>query len=775
MSSPPIQTLTATHWGTYQVQVENHRVTAIQPFSRDRDPSPIGQSLLDTVDDPLRIRQPMVREGYLRHGPRRPTTNRGAEPFVAVDWNTALDLVAREIDRVRQQYGNQAIYAGSYGWASAGRFHHAQSQLRRLLNLLGGFTHAVNTYSDAAAEVIVSHVLGSLKELHDQASGWDVLAEHCQLMVMFGGMPLRNAQVDPGGVGSHDTRYWLERCRARGTRFVNLSPMASDAADFLDAQWLPLRPNSDTAVMLGLAHTLVSENLHDRDFLHRYCVGFQRFLPYLLGETDGQVKDAEWAAGLSELPAESIRGLAREMAAKRTLISLSLSVQRVEHGEQPYWMAITLAAMLGQMGLPGGGFSTGMSALHGIGNPASQVAWAALDQGRNPVKHFIPVARISDLLLNPGGELDYNGQRLTLPDIRLVYWVGGNPFHHHQDINRLLRAWQQPETVVVHERWWNALARHADIVLPATIALERNDMALNRRDGFAVAMRQAIPAVGEARDDHAICAGLAERFGLRERFTEGRGEMDWLAYLYNISRQRAASEGIELPTFEAFWQAGYLELPAPRAPRVHLAGFRADPQAHPRPTPSGKIEIYSETIDGFGYPDCPGHPVWQAPDEWLGGERAARYPLHLISCQPATRLHSQLDNGVTSRNAKVAGREPISLNPGDAAQRGIRQGDVVRVYNDRGACLAGAVLSEAVRPGVVQLATGAWYDPLEPGQIGTLDKHGNPNLLTRDRGTSRLAQGPTAHSALVEVARVDGEAPPVTVHEPPTYSPRSPS
>jgi len=767
MSSRPPHTLTATHWGTYRVQTREQRISAVEPFARDRDPSPIGRSLLDTVDDGLRIRQPMVREGYLRHGPRRLTEGRGAEPFVAVDWDTALDLVAGELQRVRQHHGNEALFAGSYGWASAGRFHHAQGQLRRLLNLLGGFTYSVNTYSYAAAEVVVPHVLGNFWEWLRESPGWDTLAEHGELVVMFGGMAPRNSQVDPGGVGSHDTRHWLERCRNRGVEFINISPVAGDAADFLDAQWLAPRPNSDTALMLGLAHTLVREGLHDEAFLARYCVGFEHFRAYLMGERDGQPRDADWAAGLSGIPAGTIRDLARRMARQRTLITLSLSLQRAEHGEQPYWMGITLAAMLGQLGLPGGGIGCGLGALHGIGHPAGRVPWAALEQGRNPVQHFIPVARISDLLLNPGGSLDYDGQRLPLPDIRMVYWAGGNPFHHHQDLNRLLRAWQQPETVVVHERWWNALARHADIVLPATTALERNDIGCNPRDGFAIAMRRAIPAVGEARDDHAICAGIAERFGLRQRFTEDRTEMDWLRYLYNVSRQRAAAQQMSLPDFEAFWEQGYLELPTPPESRVFLAAFRADPEVRALRTPSGRIEIFSRTVAGFGYPDCPGHPVWLAPDEWLGGELARRYPLHLISCQPATRLHSQLDQGVTSREAKVAGREPIVLHPMDAAARDIRAGDVVRIHNDRGACLAGAVLSERLRPGVVQLATGAWYDPLEPGRIGTLDKHGNPNLLTRDRGTSRLAQGPSAHSTLVEVERVTGEVPPVTAFEPP--------
>ena len=195
--------------------------------------------------------------------------------------------------------------------------------------------------------------------------------------------------------------------------------------------------------------------------------------------------------------------------------------------------------------------------------------------------------------------------------------------------------------------------------------------------------------------------------------------------------------------------------------------FRRDPNAHPLKTPSGRIEIFSSTIAGFGYDDCPGHPVWIEPAEWLGGKLAARYPLHLTSNQPAARLHSQMDPAPISIAQKVSGREPLWINPLDAKARNLRDGDITRVFNDRGACLAGVHVTDQIRPGVVQLATGAWYDPDRPGEIGTLDKHGNPNVLTLDKGTSKLAQAPAAHSLLVEVERYAGEVPEVTAHQPP--------
>ena len=248
--------------------------------------------------------------------------------------------------------------------------------------------------------------------------------------------------------------------------------------------------------------------------------------------------------------------------------------------------------------------------------------------------------------------------------------------------------------------------------------------------------------------------------------------MEWLRHLYDIACQQAARRHVDMPSFDAFWEAGHVEFPVPDDPPVLFAGYRADPQAHPLRTPSGRIELFSDTIAAFGYDDCPGHPVWLEPAEWLGSEQAKVYPLHLISNQPRSRLHSQLDCGEVSRRAKVAAREPVWLHPDDAAARGISNGDVVRIHNGRGACLAGAVVTEAIRPGVVQLATGAWFDPLNPAEIGSLDKHGNPNVLTLDKGTSKLAQCSVAQTALVEVERFDDEPPPITVFEPPAVVPR---
>ena len=633
------------------MECRDGKVRALHGFEQDGDVSPIGAGIADVLESPSRILTPAIRRSWLESGPGSQTDRRGAEPFISVSWETAEKLVAGELDRVRKQFGNESIYAGSYGWASAGRFHHAQSQIHRFMNCIGGYTRSRDTYSFAAGEVILPHVLGNLYAFLAFTTSWPSIARHTDLLVAFGGMPLKNGQINAGGVGRHTQRENLRMATRAGLQIVNISPIRSDVAEFARAQWLAPRPNTDTAILIAIAHTLLSENLHDRAFLDRYTYGFEQFAAYLAGRTDGIVKNAGWGSRLSQISEQDILDLARNMAKGRTMISLSWSLTRQDHGEQTFWAGVTVAAMLGQIGLPGGGIGFGYSATNSVGDHGTKIPGASLPQGSNPVQTFIPVARISDMLLHPGGEFSYNGESRIYPDIHVVYWAGGNPFHHHQDINRLLRAWQKPDTVVVHEWCWNSLAKHADIVLPCTTTLERNDLAFSPRDPFAVYMQKAADAPGQARNDYDILAGISRHMGTYEVFTEERGETEWLEWIYGQTRENARKRGISMPDYGSFREKGWFAPPPPGTPTILLEAFRKDPGSNPLKTKTGKIEIFCPTIDSFNYPDCPGHPVWMEPLEWLGN--AGRFPLHLISNQPATRLHSQLDHAPYSRSSKI--------------------------------------------------------------------------------------------------------------------------
>ncbi len=740
--------LSLAHWGAFYAVVEDGRVVRCEPFEHDPDPSPLIQSMPSLVHSRLRIARPAVREGWLR---RRDRMRSASERFVEVDWDTALELVAGELERVRAGHGAGGIFGGSYGWSSAGRLHHARTQVRRFLFAGGGCVDQVGNYSWGCAQFLLPHVIGTFAPVSGKVTDWRSVIKHTELFVAFGGLALKNGQVGSGGVGRHTMAGWLDKARASGCRFVNIGPLR-DA----HGEWIPIRPNTDTALMLALPNELVASGRHDAAFLRTHCQGWERLTEYI------EDKTPEWAERITGVPAHTTRALAADMARGRTLVSAAWSLQRAHRGEQPYWALIALAAALGQIGLPGGGFGFGHGSIHGTGEPRPDVAAPGVPLGQNRGGQAIPVARIADMLLAPGEPYEFNGRRDTWPDIRLVYWAGGNPFHHHQDLSRLERAWQKPETVVVHDAWWTATARRADIVLPATTALEREDIGAGARDSWIFAMQRAISPVGGARDDFAIFRDLAARLGYEERFTESRDEGAWIRWIYDQAARHA-----KLPPFDEFWRRGWVELAVPEREFVLFEDFRSDPTQHPLNTPSGKIELYSERIAQFGYDDCPPHPTWLAPTEWLGAVDAHRYSLHLVTVQPPDRLHAQLDPGPVALKNKVAGREALRINPEDARARGIVDGDTVLLHSARGRCLAGARIDAAVMPGVAVMATGAWFDPDPSG----LERHGNPNALSRDVGTSRLAQGPSPLSLLVEISKYDAAAPQMRAHEAPEIVP----
>lgn len=747
------------HWGAFDVLVDGGQIRGIEAFPLDPAPSPILESIRDWLDPKMRIAQPMVREGWLdKRDDRTSRCGRGRDRFVPTSWEKVTRLVADEIERVRTVHGNDSIFAGSYGWGSAGRFHHAQSQVRRLMNLMGGYTGHTETYSVGAGAVIMRHVLGDDSSYYGRATGLDTAAEHSEILLVFGALSPRTAQVESGGIAKHALEDNLRRIKAKGVRVILVSPRRDDIPEWVGAEWWPIVPGTDSALLIALAFEIVCAGQHDADFLSRCCSGSEAFLSYLKGTSDGIVKSSAWAESITDIHAAKIRALARDIATKRTLITMSWSLQRAIHGEQPWWAAVGLASVAGQMGRPGGGVTFGVASLGGVGAPQAMVKPPALPQGIKPNKGFIPVARIADMLLNPGRPFPYNGATHRYPDARMIYWAGGNPFHHHQDLGRLEQAWAVPETIVVQDIVWTPTARRADIVLPACSSLERNDIAGSRRSDHVFAMRQAVAPLAQSRSDFGILSEIAAQLGVEQAFTEGRDEMAWIRHLYEETRADSASRfDLAMPDFETFWERGHVEVPT-RGMIVHLADFRRDPEHHKLKTSTGKIILYSAEIEKLGLADCPPHPAWILSQENLRSERARAFPFHLITAQPAGRLHSQLDFGCTSMAGKTAGRETVRVNPDDARRLGLADGDTAMLQNDRGRCLAGVRVTPDVRSGVAVLPTGAWHLPYETSGA-SLDIAGNPNVLTLDVGSSQFSQGCAAQSCLVSISRYDGNAP----------------
>ncbi|HUN52840.1 MAG TPA: molybdopterin-dependent oxidoreductase, partial [Candidatus Sulfotelmatobacter sp.] len=263
----------SAHWGAFLAGWQGGRLV-VKPHPGDPDPNLLLQNFPEALRHRARIARPMVRRGWLEHGPG-PDERRGRDEFVALPWDRVLDLLAGELARVRDARGPGGIFGGSYGWSSAGRFHHAQSQVHRFLNtVLGGYVRSVNSYSAGASGVLLPHILGPMETISRRNVTWEQVAEASEVVIAFGGMALKNSMVGGGGISRHVERDAMRRARARGCRFILVGPLRADLPTEAEADWISLVPGTDTALMLGMAHVLVSEGLHDRAFLARYTVGF---------------------------------------------------------------------------------------------------------------------------------------------------------------------------------------------------------------------------------------------------------------------------------------------------------------------------------------------------------------------------------------------------------------------------------------------------------------------------------------------------------------------
>ncbi|MWB79042.1 molybdopterin-dependent oxidoreductase [Pseudooceanicola sp. 216_PA32_1] len=734
----------SSHWGVFDLDVDDNQIVAVRPFHKDPNPSEIIQSVSDWATSPRRLTFPVVRRGWLEN---RDRSGRGEDSYVRVSWDEAEELVAGEIKRVAGTYGNEAIFAGSYGWTSAGRFHHAATLLKRMLGLAGGYVGHVDTYSIAAGPVILRHILGEAHACQGRGSTLDTVVEHSEIVVIFGALSPRTAQNEAGGVARHRLEDYLKELVERGTRIVLVSPSRDNLPDWVPAEWWPIRPGTDAALMLALSQEIVATGQHDRALIDRLASGVDEFLAHLAGRGDGVTKSADWAEGITGIDADRIRALAADIARKRTMLLASWSLQRAQYGEQPYWAAVALACVAGQIGLPGGGVGFGFGSLACVGAPFGTGRSPAMSAGPNPTGLSIPVARVSDMLLNPGAPFDYEGQTRHFPDIRLIYWAGGNPYHHHQDLTRLMQGWQRPETIIVQDPMWTATAQRGDIVLPASTSLERNDISGSRRSDHIVAMQQAIAPLGEARSDYEIFSAIAARLGVSEAFTEGRDEMGWLRHIYDLTRSDAQDRlGFEMPDFDSFWAEGDAPMPV-QSGTTYLSDFRADPEAAPLATPTGRILLHSDLLAEKGYDDCPPVPSWLPPTEWTDGpDRSAPDVFHMLTPQPIGRLHSQLESAPSSLEMKHDGLERLRMAPSDAERLDLTDGTSLLVSNGRGRCLASLSVDPDLAPGVVCLPTGAWL-ALDDG----LEMSGNPNILTRDIPASQFSQGCAAQTCLVRV------------------------
>ncbi|ENQ5769861.1 trimethylamine-N-oxide reductase TorA [Vibrio fluvialis] len=770
--------VSGSHWGAFRAQIYGGKVQAIKPLETDKHPTDMLNGIKGIIYSPSRVRYPMVRLDWLKKH-KYSTETRGNNRFIRVTWDEAIDLFYRELERVQKQYGPWALHAGQTGWNQTGAFHNCTAMMQRAVGMHGNYITKVGDYSTGAGQTIMPYVLGST-EVYAQGTSWTEILKHSDNIILWANDPVKNLQVG-WNCETHQSFGYLDQLKekiAKGeVNVVSVDPVKNKTQRFLQNDHLYINPQTDVAFMLAVAHVLYTEDLYDKKFISTYCLGFDDFIQYVLGNTKDKIeRTPEWAAKICGVTPESIRDFARMLVKGRTQLLFGWCIQRQEHGEQPYWMGAVLAAMIGQIGLPGGGISYGHH-YSGIGVPSTGFAGPGgfprnLDQGAKPkwdnndfngYSRTIPVARWIDAILEPGKKINHNGNTVTLPGFKMMVISGNNPWHHHQDRNKMKRAFQKLETVVTIDFNWTATCRFSDIVLPACTQWERNDIdSYGSYSGKGlIAMHRLVDPMFQSRTDFEIMTELTRRFGRHEEFTRGMDEMEWVRSLYNDCKK--ANEGkFEMPEFDEFWEQSVLEFGEGK-PWVRHADFRKDPEINALGTPSGFIEITSRKIGRYGYEHCQEHPMWfEKTERSHGGPGSDKYPFWLQSCHPDKRLHSQMCESEAFRATyAVQGREPVYINPMDAKAKGIKEGDLVRVFNGRGQLLAGAVLSDSYPRGVIRIEEGAWYGPLSEKE-GAICTYGDPNTLTLDLGTSELAQATSANTCIVDFEKFTGKVPPVT-------------
>ncbi|HCM1423704.1 trimethylamine N-oxide reductase I catalytic subunit, partial [Vibrio parahaemolyticus] len=515
--------LTAGRMGPMLCEVQDGKLVSTTNALPQTVPNSLQSTGPDQVHTKARVKYPMVRKGYLAN-PSAPEGVRGSDEFVRVSWDEAYKLIHEQHMRIRKEYGPASVFAGSYGWRSSGVLHKAQTLLQRYMSMAGGYSGHLGDYSTGAAQIIMPHVVGSI-EVYEQQTTYPVVLEHSDVVVLWGLNPINTLKIAWSSTDCAGLEFF-HQLKKSGKTVIAIDPIRSETIEFFgeNAEWIAPHPMTDVAMMMGIAHTLVKQGKHDKAFLDKYTAGYDKFEAYLMGEEDGVEKSAEWASQICGVPAKQLELLADIFSKNRTMLMAGWGMQRQQYGEQRHWMLVTLATMLGQIGLPGGGFGFSYHYSNG-GNPARDAgvlpaisaslgggSSAGNDWAVSGAVQSFPVARIVEALENPGQSYHHNGHELTFPNIKMIWWAGGANFTHHQDTNRLIKAWQKPELIVISEPYWTAAAKHADIVLPITTSFERNDLTMtgDYSNQHLVPMKQVVEPQGEARNDFDVFADMAE-------------------------------------------------------------------------------------------------------------------------------------------------------------------------------------------------------------------------------------------------------------------------
>jgi anaerobic dimethyl sulfoxide reductase subunit A len=677
-----------------------------------------------------RLKYPMKRVG-----------KRGEGKFERISWDEALDIIADNIKRIRSRYGSDSIYM-NYATGNAGKTAE-RKWMGRLLSLNGGYLSYYGSYSSACTQIATPYTYGTAYTGNSRED-WC----NSKLIILLGFNPCET-------VHDTNTAYYLKMAKKAGAKIICIDPMYSSTAAALADEWIPIRPTTDSALLDAMAHVIISENLQDQKFLDKYCLGFDEehmpegipnrnsFKSYILGEGEDKMpKTPEWAENITGIPRETIIKLAREYAMNKPgALIQGFGPQRHAYGEQVVRSGTVLAAMTGNVGVSGGWAS-------GTGYTARQQYVASIPND-NPNKAEISVFSWPDAITHGKGMgADYSvvGVDKLTSNIKLIFNLGGNCLiNQHGDstaTGKLLEDESLVEFILVSEQFLTASAKYADILLPADNMMERDDIVTPWVDGdYVLYMNKAVDTVYECRTGYDWISDLAERLGLKEEFTEGKTLEDWLRYIV----KETAKKNPGFPSYEEFKEKGIYRWEYDE-PSIAFKEQIDNPENNPFPTPSGKIEIFSKALwDKNNLREIPAVPkyvsAWEGPEDQL----KEKYPLQCIGHHTKRRVHSIFDNMNWMEEVEP---HSVWINTLDAEDRGVKDGELVKVFNDRGTIIIHVKVTPKIMPGVVSIPQGAWYSPDKEG----IDRRGCINTLTKYKPTP-LAFGNPSHTALVEITK----------------------